>query len=295
MAAFTDLWQRYVKADAIWKLIVINLAVFLVLRLLGIIAMIGGWNIDDVVDILALPSAPGHLLAHPWTAVTYMFTQYAPFHILFNMLTLYWFGKMMLWRCSAAQMVWLYIYGGIAGAAFYIVAAQLFAGVGGWLLGASASVMAIVIATAVMMPDFRLQMLFVGSVKLKWVAVAAVVLFALGLVGDNAGGHVAHFGGIAIGAVFGLLYNRGTDITRLPNNICGNIVKSFKRITSREDTPQRKPKFRPSPKKNGPAQHDAADDRRNLDAILDKIKHSGYTALTADERRQLFEISRRVK
>lgn len=295
MAAFTDLWHRFAKADAIWKLIIINLAIFLLLRLLGIIAMIGGWDINDVVDCLALPSEPARLATCPWTVVTYMFTHYAPFHILFNMLTLYWFGKMMTWRCTSRQMVWLYIYGGIAGATFYLVAAQIFAGVGGWLLGASASVMAIVIATAVMMPDFRLQMLFIGSVKLKWVAAAAVILFALGLVGDNAGGHVAHFGGIAIGAIFGLLYNRGSDITRLPNNLYNNVVKTLRSISSRHSAPRRKSKFRPTPKHNEETPPTAADDRRNLDAILDKIKHSGYTALTADERRQLFEISRRVK
>lgn len=299
MAAFTDLWRRLMSASALWKLIIANIAVFLTLRLLGIIAMIGGWNIDNVVDQLALPSAPALIGTRPWTVVTYMFTHYAPFHILFNMLTLYWFGKIMLWRCTPRQMTWLYIYGGIAGALLYIAAAQLFAGVGGWLLGASGAVMSIVIATAVMMPDFRISLLFVGSVRLKWVAVTAVVLFALGLVGDNAGGHVAHFGGIMAGAIFGLLFNRGIDITRPVNNLTDRIVALFRSKGAPCHDRQRKAKFKFRPKKASRQQNSStpseADDRRNLDAILDKIKHSGYTALTADERRQLFDISRRVK
>lgn len=299
MAAFTDMWQRFKAASALWKLIIINIAVFLILRILGIIAMIGGWDINNVVNELELPSALPVLATRPWTVVTYMFTHYDPFHILFNMLTLYWFGKIMLWRCSPRQTVWLYIYGGIAGALFYLVAAQLFAGVGGWLLGASAAVMAIVIATAIMMPDFRINLLFIGSVKLKWVAVGAVILFALGLVGDNAGGHVAHFGGIAAGCLFGLSFNKGMDITRPMNFLSDFFVNLNRQISHRKRGSQRKAKFKfkrrkPDIPKTGTPPSEA-DDRRNLDTILDKIKHSGYTALTADERRRLFEISRRVK
>lgn len=300
MAAFTDIWHRFKSASALWKIIIVNIAVFLTLRLLGIIAMIGGWDIDTVVDRLTLPSAP-ELLAHrPWTVVTYMFTHYDPFHIIFNMLTLYWFGKIMMWRCSARQLTWLYIYGGIAGALFYLGAAQIFAGVGGCLLGASAAVMAIVIATAMMMPDFRIALLFIGSVRLKWVAVGAIVLFALGLVGNNAGGHVAHFGGIVAGCLFGLLFNRGIDITRPANILTDRIVGFFRQGFPNGNARRgRKTKFKfrkkPSAGKNNSSTASDADDRRNLDAILDKIKHSGYTALTADERRQLFEISKRVK
>lgn len=294
MAAFTDWWHKFKSASAVWKLLIINVVVFLLLRLLGIFAMIGGWDIDSVVDELALPSAPVLVAHRPWTVVTYMFTHYAPFHILFNMLALYWFGQMMTWRCSERQMTWLYIYGGIAGALFYLIAAQIFPGVGGWLLGASASVIAIVIATAVLMPDYPVMLLFFGSVKLKWIAVAAVILFALGLVGNNAGGHVAHFGGIAMGALFGYLINRGIDITRPAARAYNFIAGLFRRGTALSDSRR---KFRPRKKKapKATAVNTEEADRRNLDAILDKIKHSGYTALTPEERRQLFDISKRVK
>lgn len=296
MAAFTEIWRRFRSASALWKLIILNISVFLALRLLGIIAMIGGWNIDTVVDELALPSAPHILASQPWTVLTYMFTHYDPFHILFNLLTLYWFGKIMLWRCSPRQMVWLYIYGGVSGAIFYLIAAQLFAGVGGLLLGASAAVMAIMTATAVMMPDFSIPLMFIGNVRLKWVAVAAVILFALGLVGDNAGGHVAHFGGIAMGCAAGLLFNRGIDITRPVNSLCDKFVGLLRRGRTNHAQSRPKAKFRPQPKRDDSGKKpNPDDDRRNLDAILDKIKHSGYTALTADERRRLFEISKRVK
>ncbi|MDE6318038.1 MAG: rhomboid family intramembrane serine protease [Muribaculaceae bacterium] len=292
MAAFTDWLNKFKTASSVWKLLIINIVVFLLLRLLGIIAMIGGWDIDNVVDELALPSVPHLAAQRPWTILTYMFTHYAPFHLLFNMLALSWFGRLMTWRCSERQMVWLYFYGGIAGAVFYFIAAQLFPGVGGWLLGASASVIAIVIATAFMMPDYPVMLLLFGNVKLKWIAVAAVILFGLGLVGDNAGAHVAHFGGIAMGALFGYLINRGIDITRPASRAYDRITAFF-----RPSSPLSRKKFRPRKKqtKKTTTITSEENDRRNLDAILDKIKHSGYTALTPDERRQLFDISKRVK
>ncbi|MBD5229141.1 MAG: rhomboid family intramembrane serine protease [Bacteroidales bacterium] len=294
MAAFTDWRYKFKTASAVWKLLIINVAVFLLLRLLGIIAMIGGWSIDSVVDQLALPSVPALAAHRPWTVFTYMFTHYDPFHIIFNMLALYWFGLMMTWRCSPRQMVWLYIYGGIAGALFYFAAAQIFPGVGGWLLGASASVIAIVITTTFLMPDYPVMLLLFGSVKLKWIAVAAVVLFALGLVGDNAGAHVAHFGGIAMGALYGWLLNRGIDITRPASRAYDSVVAFLRRSVSPAAASRKKFRPRKADKKAATA-NSVEDDRRNLDAILDKIKHSGYTALTAEERRQLFEISKRVK
>lgn len=292
MATIIEWWHRFKAASTVWKLLIINIAVFLLLRLLGIIAMIGDWNIDNIVDQLALPSVPALLAHRPWTVFTYMFTHYTPFHLLFNMLALYWFGQMMTWRCSSRQMVWLYIYGGVAGAIFYLIAAQLFPGVGGWLLGASASVIAIVIATAFLMPDYPVMLLFLGSVRLKWIAVAAVVLFALGLVGNNAGAHVAHFGGITVGAIFGALVSHGIDITR-PMVKMSSWLSNVFRHSGHNHSPRKK--FNPRKKNSDSKAPTVETDHRNLDAILDKIKRSGYTALTPEERRQLFEISKRVK
>lgn len=289
----------------LWKLIVVNVAVFLTVRVLGIVASIGGWDINSVVDQLAMPSYLPMLAERPWTAVTYMFTHYDVFHILFNMLALYWFGQLMLYRCTPRQLTALYVYGGVAGAALYLLAAQAFPAVSGFLLGASASVMAIMVAIAILMPDFEIGLMFIGRVKLKWVAVGAVVIFALGLVGNNAGGHVAHIGGMAVGAVFGLMLNRGVDITAPFNRLIDKAVNLFGRVkapsggaafgSSRGKSAKNKfGKKRPRRHAAASAQSQA-DDRRDLDLILDKIKRSGYSSLTADEKKRLFEVSSRIK
>lgn len=296
MISMQSISAKWRDLDLLMRLIVINLAVFLVIRLLGVGFLIFGGNIDAVINELALPSSPSELLVRPWTVVTYMFTHYDVFHVLFNMLTLYWFGKIFLYRCSPRQLVALYVYGGLAGGILYFAWAQLHIHglmYSATLIGASASVMAIVIADAVMMPDFEIGLLLIGRVRLKWVAVGAIVLFALGLVGNNAGGHVAHIGGMVMGAVFGLMMGRGRDITRPFNRMLDAVANVMKKSAA-PARPQKR-KMKPRPKTEPDSSSSSSSDSRRIDEILDKIKTSGYSSLTADEKRQLFDISNKMK
>lgn len=288
---FKSLLIRWKQLPAGPRIIAVNVLVFLLLRLTGIIAAIGAWDIGIVVDRLALPSDLSMTAVQPWTVVTYMFTHYDIFHILFNMLALYWFGQLFLFRSTPRQLFGLYLIGGIAGAIAYIMAAQIFAGVGGYLLGASASIMAVMTATAILMPDFEIRLLFIGSVRLKWIAIGTIILFALGLTGNNAGGHVAHFGGIAAGTLYGLMMAKGIDITSPLNNILDRIVNAYNRISRYPRNNSKKKKFGPKT----PRQSTQDNDRKELDSILDKIKKSGYSSLTADERKRLFDVSSRIK
>ncbi len=281
------IFRKWATTDLLTKLIAINAAVFLTLGVAGIVASLSGGNINRMIDWLALPSDHIQLLRHPWTIVTYMFTQYDVWHILFNMLTLFWFGRLFCYHCTPRQLVALYIYGGLVGGAFYVAAAQLFSAIAGTLVGASASVMAIVIAIAVLMPDHEIYMLLFGGVKLKWVAIGAVAIFAIGLVGQNAGGHVAHLGGIGAGLLFGLMMKRGTDITRPLNRLIDSTVSLMKNIR-----PKRRKKISRKPNRQTEINNEQYSEAR-LDIILDKIKKSGYSSLTSDEKRFLFNASRR--
>lgn len=281
------IFRKWTAIDLLTKLIAINAAVFLTLGVAGIVASLSGGNINRMVDWLALPSAPMQLLSHPWTIVTYMFTQYDVWHILFNMLTLFWFGRLFCYRCTPRQLVALYIYGGITGGALYVAAAQLFPAIAGTLVGASASVMAIVIAIAILMPDHEIYMLLFGGVKLKWVAIGAVAIFAIGLVGQNAGGHVAHLGGIGAGLLFGLMMKRGVDITKPLNRLIDSIADALKNAK-----PKRRKKISRRPERQTEINPEPYSEAR-LDTILDKIKKSGYSSLTSDEKRFLFNASRR--
>lgn len=270
------------------KLIVVNAAIFLAISLAGIVLMICGGDVNPVINELALPSGLATLASRPWTVVTYMFTHHDPLHILFNMLTLYWFGQIFLYRCTPRQLLALYLMGGLGGALLYIVWGNVL-GVTATLLGASAAVMAVVIADAMLMPDFEIGLLLIGRVKLKWVAAAMVILFALGLVGNNAGGHVAHIGGILVGFLFGLRMRSGHDITRPLNRFFDRVAN----LANRAQAPS-KPSFgrkKRVEKRAEATSKGSADPNRRIDAILDKIKTSGYSSLSPEEKRELFDLS----
>ena len=123
------------------------------------------------------------LLHRPWTLLTYMFAHYDMLHVLFNMLWLYWLGKLFLEYFNSKQLVALYVLGGFGGALVYVLGyavLPVFAGKVDLLIGASGAVLALVTAMAVFAPDYRIGLLFLGQVSLKWLAIGVVVLMVLG-------------------------------------------------------------------------------------------------------------------
>lgn len=291
--------KRFASATMLMKIVVINIAVFLVLNIISIVMIFAGEESGRFIveQWVAMPGNFGRLARHAWTPLSYMFSQIEPLHLIFNMLWLYWFGIVFHLLSTPKRMIGLYLLGGLGGAALYLLAVNTipyFAGHGGLLIGSSASVIAIVTATAIMAPDYRMNLLFLGAVSLKWIAIVTIGIDLLSVTGSNAGGHIAHLGGAAVGAIFALGLKRGHDITAPLNSLIDTIVNLFRR----------RPKVRPArfrasgapsaPRPKAPSAASAAD-QAELDNILDKIKKSGYSSLTADERARLFDVSRRIK
>lgn len=291
--------KRFASATMLMKIVVINVAVFLVLNIISIVMIFAGEESGRFIveQWVAMPGNFGRLARHAWTPLSYMFSQIEPLHLIFNMLWLYWFGIVFQLLSTPKRMIGLYLLGGLGGAALYLLAVNTipyFAGHGGLLIGSSASVIAIVTATAIMAPDYRMNLLFLGAVSLKWIAIVTIGIDLLSVTGSNAGGHIAHLGGAAVGAIFALGLKRGHDITAPLNSLIDAIVNLF----------SRRPKVRPArfrasgapsaPRPKAPSAASAAD-QAELDKILDKIKKSGYSSLTADERARLFDVSRRIK
>lgn len=291
--------KRFASATMLMKIVVINIAVFLVLNIISIVMIFAGEESGRFIveQWVAMPGNFGRLARHAWTPLSYMFSQIEPLHLIFNMLWLYWFGIVFQLMSTPKRMIGLYLLGGLGGAALYLLAVNTipyFAGHGGLLIGSSASVIAIVTATAIMAPDYRMNLLFLGAVSLKWIAIVTIGIDLLSVTGSNAGGHIAHLGGAAVGARFALGLKRGHDITAPLNSLIDAIVNLFRR----------RPKVRPArfrasgapsaPRPKAPSAASAAD-QAELDNILDKIKKSGYSSLTADERARLFDVSRRIK
>lgn len=218
------------------------------------------------------------------------------------MLWLYWFGTVFLLTENAKQLVALYFYGGIAGALAFIGAYNTFpyfAYTNGWLIGASASVIAIVVATAMRHPDYKMHLLFFGAVSLKWIAIATIAIDFLSINGSNAGGHIAHLGGAAIGLIYSIMLNKGTDITRPFNRAIDNLVSAWESVKSSFKKQPKAKKYNHNSKNeyhsNSQQNSSTTNDREILDNILDKIKKSGYASLSDDEKKRLFDVSRRIK
>jgi membrane associated rhomboid family serine protease len=299
MGFIDDIKRSYSQGSMLLKLIFINIGVFVVLHVLALGSLLMNAG-DGILQWVELPSDLGMLLHRPWTLITYMFAHYGFLHILFNMLWLYWLGRIFMEYFSPKQLTGVYLLGGLGGALLFLIAyntlpyfralpEQAF------LKGASASVIAIVVATAVYAPDYRIGLLFLGEVPLKWVALVTVAIAVLGLDAGNVGGNIAHIGGAIVGAWFGLRIKRGRDITRPLNTAIDSVVGLFngrswklpkfeKKAGSKHN--QQQAQQRP----NRPADEVSEDE---LDKILGKIKVAGYDALTDEEKDKLFKASRR--
>lgn len=287
------------------KFIYINIAVFVVVKVVALSMVLMGISPDAILSYLELPSMLPQIAMQPWTVITYMFLHYDILHILFNMLWLYWFGVLFMELFNARQFVGLYLLGGIGGAALFVLAYNLlpyFYGQQGMLLGASASILAIVAATAMRAPDYKLNLLLIGSVSLKWVAIITIFIDLISIDTANAGGHIAHLGGAAVGVLFGYAARSGKDITSPINWLIDGLVNLFRRRPSiKIGGKRRRTKWGRPYMNNSPKQRQAqstgepgmtAADEAELDVILAKIKQSGYKSLTAAEKRRLFEVSR---
>lgn len=283
------------------KLVFVNIAVFIILNVATLILSISGQPAQLALGLVEMPSQLPALLVRPWTVLSYMFSQYDFLHLLFNMVWLYWFGSIFLLADSSKNMCALYIYGGLGGAALFI-ASYAAMNMHGLLIGSSASVLAIVTATAIRQPGYKVGLLFLGEISLKWLAIITIVIDLLSMGGSNGGGHIAHLGGAITGAIYAIAQRKGINIAAPFNSMTDSIVNLWKRITA-----PRQPKANSSQSggtfyhagtatgTSGNKKPAAEADEVSLDEILDKVKKSGYGALTAEEKKRLFDISRRIK
>lgn len=292
-AIITNLRERFRLGNILTKLIYINVGVFLLVHLVGVLLTL--FNAGDMPFMLylELPSSPATLLTRPWTLVTYMFTHYDFLHILFNMLWLYWFGGLFLNFFSERQLGGLYLLGGLAGAALFVLVYNIFpyfreVAAFSYLMGASASVMAIVFAISFYRKELEVNLFLLGRIRLIYLALVVLAIDLLAMTSDNAGGHIAHIGGALLGIWFASKMREGKDLTAPVNRLIDRLVNLGKR--------RARPKMRVTYKRpesdydyNARKHREEAD----IDAILDKLRKSGYESLSADEKRRLFDASKR--
>lgn len=290
----SNLKENFKRGDIVIRLLYLNVGAFVLVSLVSIILMLFKIPAVAWVNYLELPADFGRFIFQPWSIITYMFMHAGLLHILFNMLWLYWFGRLFLQFFSSRHLRGLYVFGGIVGGIFYMLAYNIFPYFetlvsNSYLLGASASVLAIVLATAEREPNYPVQFMFIGTVRLKYVAVFMIVLDLLFMTSGNAGGHIAHLGGALAGWWFASGLRQGYDVTAWINA----IVDFFSgNRTGRSRKPKMKVYYSDKQKDY---EFNARKKERSdeIDRILDKLRQSGYASLTDEEKKSLFDASKK--
>jgi len=292
---------RFFRTKAVLpRLILINAAIWLAIGIMRVFSFL--LNVPDVsltnfvVDYLALPANTGNLLERPWTLFTYMFLHIDFFHLLFNMLWLFWFGKIFLEFMKSRQLLLIYLLGGLSGGALYVLFYNIFPVFEKSLdlsvaLGASASVMAIVTAISLYVPGYSVQLFLLGRIRIFYIALFLFILDFFMIRSDNAGGHIAHIGGALFGLSYILIQRKGMNFSGIWDfSPVKRFFNLFKRNRLKVDY------VNPRSGNGRPLTDDEynelrAERQRKIDEILDKIKKSGYESLSAEEKDFLFKLS----
>jgi len=301
-----DEFKRFFsKSSVLQKLIIINLAVFILVNIINLFFWLFQLTnqtqrlpgISLITYYLSVPSSLNALITRPWTVITYMFLHEDFLHILFNMIVLYFGGRIFLEYLSGKKLLSTYILGGLTGAFFYIAAFNFFPVFSDSLnysvaLGASASVLAILIAVATYVPEYSVVLFLFGRIKLKYLALIVIFIDLLSIMQGNSGGHIAHLGGAFWGYFYILMMKRGKDFTLNPGIINFNkVINFFKK--KKKGTPYRSTFDNGRPMTDEEYNYQKKADQAKIDKILEKISRSGYSSLSSDEKAMLFQSSKK--
>ncbi len=282
MPGFWQDFQRILKqpGEGLLKIIAVNSLLFLTLMLLRIFMIFTGKEAiyESLLEQLTLSSDIRSNFLHPWSFISYFFIHVEIFHLVFNMMFLYWFGKILQEVIGNNKSVQIYFLGGIMGAIAFLMAYHFIPFFerqqGNFLLGASGGVFAIVLAAATLRPNFEVQLFLIGPVRIKFIAGFYLIWSLLETVGANAGGQIAHLGGALIGFFMAYLHEHPIRWDKLRKKESPFIHADLSRETKPRNPPENI-------------------EEEELNQILDKISKSGYDSLSKSEKRRLFKASQK--
>jgi membrane associated rhomboid family serine protease len=298
---YSSFWDNLKNAfnrrdNSLYKLMAINLIAFFILLISRVVLTLSGFGAvyKEGLKWIMMPASLPTLAKQPWSIFTYFFLHEGFFHILSNLLFLYYFGLLIHQYLGSRKLTNLYILGGVFGAGFYVLMyniAPYFSGAvdTSFMLGASAGVFAVVVGAATLAPQTTFVLLLFGPVKIVYIAAFYVLLSFANSIGENAGGEIAHLGGAMLGYGYIVALRRGWDLG-IPIQKVGlffeNLgtrrapIVSYRRTSSTKSTG------------TNPANKETLT-QEEVDKILDKIADKGYEGLTKEEKRKLFEYSKK--
>lgn len=271
MSVLDNIKSTFQQQSKLTVLIILNVALYLTLNIASNIAHI------YLTPYVALPLAGHEFLYKFWTIITYMFTHEGLGHVAFNLLLLYFSGRLFYSILGEKRLVYVYVMSGIFGGALLLSLALLFPETfaGGYLLGASAAVLGIIMVMAVYTPNYPVFVFFL-EMRFKYFALLVFVTSTVIDFAANTGGKIAHIGGALFGLLYGYSLKSGTDLFEF---------SFFKKSKSKLKIVH----------KNDRAVGQRADnvDESYLNKLLDKISKSGYDSLSAKEKEDLYKLSQK--
>ncbi len=286
-----DLKTSFKNGSMLSRLIYLNIGIFIVLEILNVFFFLFKFPSFEILNFLALAAKPSVLISKPWSPISYMFVHNGFIHLAFNMLWLYFGGSIFLRYLTNKQIVSTYVIGGLSGGLFYILAYNYFPAFSSTLsesmaVGSSASVLAILIAIATYVPNYSVNLTFIGNVKLKHIAIVSIILDVILIPKGNAGGHIAHIGGAFYGFVFSRQLLKGKDVSRSFDRLMDYIASAFKPSKPLKTAYKR-------PKTDDQWRENKSSEQKQINLILDKIAKSGYDSLNKEEKDTLFKASKK--
>jgi membrane associated rhomboid family serine protease len=282
MSVLLDEIKSEIKNKMFMKLIFINIFIYIFIQVLSVVSRLTGQNLNSLeINLFTLKTSPIEFLFSPWGILTSIFSHFDFFHLLFNMLFLYFVGKIAEYYLGSKSIIVLYITGGLIGGLIEILAHTLFPNLNllnSLVVGASGSIMAIFIAISVYKPTTEVNLYGVFKVKIIWLALVYFILDLVKIGTPDGIAHLAHIGGAITGFI--LLNNKG------------KLLNSINKLVTL------KPKNNLKVKKGG---RPLSDEEFNVvkkqneeltNKILDKISKSGYESLTKSEKDFLFKQSK---
>ncbi len=275
------------KNNTIWQIIAVNVCVFFVWKCMQLLETISGVSaISEMRTYLLLPASLQTILYRPWTIVTYMFIHDGFIHLLFNMLWLHWIGQLFSTYLGNKRVWLVYLGGGILGAFLFVLAHAVFpflipSALNAFAAGSSAGVLSIAVATATLLPNYEIEMLLVGWVRLKYIVLFVVLFDLISIPYNNTGGHLAHLGGALLGFIYvKFLYQM-------------NFLELFFARIKKLIKPKSKLKIHYK-SKFMKLENATVDYQKEIDTILDKINSKGIHSLSETEKAILKKLSNKI-
>lgn len=293
MGIVDEIKYTFKNGSNLTRLLYINIGMFLFIRVSYAILWVIGVDVSTpfIREWLSLPSSVPELMRQPWSIITYMFLHFDFIHIIFNLLMLFWFGKIFLQYFDQKKLLSVYILGGIAGGVLYMLSYNVSPVLqeyvnGSYLLGASAGVIAVLLAVAVYVPNYVVNLMFIGPVRIKYIALFSILVYTIQIMSINSGGNIAHLGGALWGYLYISQLRKGNDWANWFDQLIEKLGNIFKP----------KSKIKVSYRRSGNMEYDYNAEKKikqeEIDVILDKIRKSGYESLSKEEKAKLFNANK---